>query len=1001
MAVLDRMSLCALLLAGPLSASAGESATDTTTPAAPVPVQANLRRAKRYFDGGRFAQAEAIYADLLKKGAIEDLHRVEGARFYWARCRLEQATSSEELKRAIQLFRKVAENRLHLDNPVYDKAARFSIGRAFLKAGQPTEAAAALRDVLEREPPPELEAETRWYCAKALQMQADGLQARTGPSGKPADSRRKVLLREAVGMLREITMAHPRSAHAEKAEVDLIRLYMDLRQHQKAIMRAGDFLKRPRATKANRARVLLFRAQCAYSQGELNAAVHFYGQLLEGEDLPPKVRLDALYELGWGLSRLAQTAGGEAFLRMLSRARRRMSQALRAMPETDSRRNSALYILAEVLVKLGEYREATERLEPLLQNAAWRGRAHYVAGQACRGRHDYNQALTHFKKAFAAVEQQRPSRFLVEVLRHLAELETERRAYGEALQYYRRMGTAARELRDYATLAASELGIAKSLIDLVGPQESQAEAEEAAAPAEDGDRRPPGIHHLDKAIAVLERLRKRYKDRVRADELAYEEGRADFYTALVLHWAALAKGERRDHRVDQVLQLHAQAAKHLEASRKANPRGHWAPWASFTLGRARAAEGAYLEREAARLHRAGRLAEAESRRHEARERLEWALAPFRDAIHTSDRDALLRARSRMRLGEVYFQLEAYAKAVEPFRAVANDPEMPERFRFPATRAWAEALDRLGRTDEGVRRLRPHIERDPASAILAGRLLEKLQRPREAYQSYRAAVPAADAAHQRNVAAEARYRASRLALRKAAQIVPASEEEAFRRTAEKGLRKLASDDPQTDWASQALLELGAHLLETGRWQEAVRLAEKTAAETGASGLFGNVIHQTAYLLKGRALLAGRRPSAAAEALEEAIDVPGRAAHQRALRAAATRELGNVARASGDPKKALDRYGDAFARYPDVASEADQARVATTEVHLELWQEAMNSARAQSDDALAQARRAQARQHLERAYRVLEGGQDRALMLETRRRLDQAVKQAEERRRTGGL
>jgi len=1012
--VLTRTEIASVILVACLAAGTSHAGQP------PVPshaeVQASLQLANRFFDGYRFVQAKAICDRLLEQSLI-DTETLETALYLQARCMLELAQGSgHELDQAIEKLAIVADNRLEFEKPIHDKNARFWIGRAYLKAGKPALAVQHFKRITDLGEKVELDAQSRWYLAQALQAQAAQIQARE-PQEEPAIARQRDQLRqEAITRLLEISFTYPNSPFYQDAELALIHLRMDLREYPEAAKRADDFLRHEGISPRHYAETLLCRAQCAYWTGELLAAIQFYEKLLQADGLTPAVQLDALHGLGWSLSRVARTAGREQSVQYYTRARRRLERAYQCMPEPDSRRPTTLHTLCEVLVELGLHKEALEQLDPLLADPGWKDRAHYLAGLACRGLQQYAEAVDHFEQALHLVRPRGTSDLLMEILHHLAELESERGMYAAALYYCREVGQHARALRDHAAVAESELGVARAMIGLGQPDplrhrlaaQSLLQALLRILPS--GATSPPpgladeevrfrlaclqqwsaaGPRNYERALDALTLLRQRYQDRVRADELAFEEGQALFLQAEYAGRSHLAEGALTEKQIQAVFHTYEAAAEHMQDSLHANPRGHWAPKASCTLGRIFAAKGRF----AFQVARMFDPQEGRPYRDEGKKMLEWALPPFRDAIKTAGPDTRLRLQSHHELGRTYYDLEEFAQAEQEFETLVGDPDLDEVSRIAATRDWADALDRLGRSDEAVLRLGPDIGKDLASTILAGIFLEKLQRPQDAYRTYRSGLSAEAATEpdEQARAAEVQYRAYALALSQAQGIVAPGEVTALQATAVENLQQLIRNHPDTPWAATALLSLGDYLLNRPEgWRQALQTARD--ALTNSTDRNRPAVLQAGHILAGRALLSGGQSEAAAEAFDKALQIDLPTETGRSRHATAMRERGNAARALRRYNDALDYYGRVFVSFHQITAEADLARIASAEIYLQLSRQAQAQARQTTNTDLAQQHRTDAAAYLERAFDTLVQGHDRQAMLDCRQRLERAIKES---------
>ncbi len=1020
---------CLVMFLLPEGGAAGESAAGKSG-ISPAEIHNRIEEVKRYFSAYRFDQARRLCRKMLERGIVDDsLH--EEVLFWEARAAFELAGHDrKKLQAAIEIFRKISENLLLNEHQHRDKDALFWIGRAYLRAGNPKAASAVFSRLSGLGSQAGLDADYRWYWARALRMQADGLSSE-GKSAQQVIQERKKLWLSAKQKLLQIALVYENSSHYQDAEIALIQLDMQLGEYRDAEIRAGDLLQKHGLAGKTRRNAMLYRARCAYLVGDFDRAVRFYGSFLAEDGLGRQMRLEGLYELGRCLYQVARGAGGLQARDYLVRARRRLQQALQLMGSDNARRLPGIHVYCQILVELGENKAAIDLMGPILNDAAWADQAHYLAGRACRGLGRLDSAIRYFSACLARTRMLGPTEFVMDVLRNLAELEEKRKDFASAFLYYRQTGMVARVLRNQAVMAAADMGLARSLVGL--GRRNRSEGDIAAAPMAaaclrlliaGGTREidpfsaldefdfqvrrmrlqaDKGIRIYDSALAILEKLQQRYQDRVRQDELAFEQGMALFLKAETMARAALSGGRLDMGGLTRIVKLYEQAAERMAVAGQVNPRGSWAPGSNFQLGRIHASRGRFSFKVAEILELTGRRTEAGNYREEGKKVLGWARSPFRLAIKTAGADVDLRTAARMDLGQTYFELEEFSKAAREFQLLADDPEIHESTRAAATRMWARALDRLGMTDEAITRLRPDVGRYLASAILEGQLLEKQGHPRDAYNSYRAvfranraSVPANDTP---GLAAEAAFRAWSLALAQAEAIAGSDgDAEAVRNTAVRELEKTAAEHLASEWSARALFTLGDYLLgrEQG-WRRVRKIARKYAAlalarleqakavsndeKRDLAGLL-----QAMYLLEGKALLAGNQSRAAALVLERADMGDGKSPEQRTRTALALMELGNAAMLQKDENAAIRFYADVFARFDDVVAVADSARITLAKIYARRAREAFAAAAANKDPKAARPVLETAQTWLRRAREVLEHGHDRGRMLQEQRKLE---------------
>ncbi len=940
-----------------------------------------LEVAGRYFAAGRYAESARRYRNLLQhpdfqalaplppldpatipQSVVEErlayaarrLQRQrnrEEAHFFYARSLMELGEDRPEAyDTALNEFRFLAQNRRGLLQPQYMLESRLWLGRTYLRMGRPAEAAEALRRLLDLSPPMHLD-------ARASQLYASALldQVRSFPEERGTGARDRILKR-ALEELNRIRIYYPNHPERQAVEVRLIELHLELRDYLKAAELADAFLRSERTPAALREEARLYRARAAYALGEVERAAEMYAEVLSAAPPGDPRRAEAEYGLGWSYAQLATSAGPTERPRLLAQAEGSLRRALDDLPAEHPQAPLVRYALSEVLVRLGEWEAALRVVAPLTHEPGIRLRAHALAGEANRGAGNPEEALRHYEQVLRHGDANLPLGFLLENRFAAAAIHEARGRPGLALDLYLKAGSEARRLRNWPLAARADLGAARTLTDLG----RMAEASEslmpetlaaalgpllAAPPPEDAreavlrledhlrgfvHRAGAGPDNFARALRILELLRRRHSDRVRGDELDYEEGRAYFLQARARANELLPHAVLDPDRLRPAFDLYARAASIMERGARTNPQSTFAPRVSFVLGRIQQERGRLLMRLAGELRERDELGEARLYEEQARILLAESAQTFVGAIQSPEITIPLRLEAQETLAGVYRELEEYARAAEEFRILAEDPSADAARRIRARRLWARSLSDIGRTDEAVRRLQPFVSEDPATALLAGRLYESLARLEEARAAYEGGIAACRRSGDNcgaELPADLAFRLHRLGLERTAALYGDQQVEARRAEAASALRRLAQTWPETSWASRALEAVGAYLLETGNWQQARRVAQ--SGQEAAAGSPPRVWRMG--LLEARALVAGGRLETAGTILREIETAASQDPETRAIAAAAIREQGTIAGLEGKPDEALLLYARVFAEYPSAREEADRARIAAADLY----------------------------------------------------------------------
>ncbi|MCX7934311.1 MAG: hypothetical protein N3A66_03525, partial [Planctomycetota bacterium] len=679
--------------------------------------------------------------------------------------------------------------------------------------------------------------------------------------------------------------------------------------------------------------------------------------------------------LGWCYGHLRRWASAEQRQRFLRLGRAALADALAALPADDERRGSLAYLLAEIALEESEPAEAERLARSLLGEPAWRFQAAYLRSQALRQQGKpaaaaaQLQALLRWPPATASDNQMRQ-----QALRSLGEIALAAEDNAAAYLWYKRAAAEARLWRDEAAIADADLGAAKALIALAqgaavkSPPAAKLISAHLVLALGCADAvemlnfrmeawqraRAAGPADLDAALALLERLTKRYAAHIRHDEIAYWRGQALLSQAD----AARAAGRREE----EVVGRYKNAAEAFAPAAYGNPLSPWALAAGLLMAEAQQRQARYLFDLADKWQQQNAQTEAQIRIAAGKQALAAALQTLGQCLKLPG-TAAQQARARQLRGEVYFDLEEFDKAAEEFEGLARQSDLGLAWQCQAARQWSAALARQGKKEEAVQTLLPYIRESAQAAIQAGLLWEALERWPKAYEAYQSSLLVKADEMTR---AEGRYRLAALTLQHAEELQP-QESAAMQRRALRDLEEIAAGHPRTPWAVEALLTAGEWYLARGA-REALRLAMKAANDYGDYP----ALKQAAKFLEGAALLGQEKPREALPAFQEAEAVAANHNRSRELRAKAIRGQGDALLRLGERQAAMRHYGRALADYAEVDEVADQCRVALAKCLAEEGKTA-------------------------EAWRLLEAGKNRGLMQQTREEIQKSAPAAGENKR----
>lgn len=959
---------------------------------------------RRLFEGGGYEQVVAVTEALLQnpafapyppvrdtEGAGSDSvtalqrrtrqHEREWTWFQQARALYEWGRREDRrslVEQAARGFVLLAENRRGFDTPQFRPESRFWAGAAHEALQEWRGAIAQYAMVSAANPEPELDVEASLALARALQVQADRIMPE-GIDRSPREDPRppEELVREQEGMLRravdellKISTAYQMSERREEAELMLMQLYLRMKEYGELQRLTESFLSRVPYIHPDYARAAYYRAQAAYWQGDVAAAAVLYRDALDQETDNADVLVDLLYGYGQANARLAETAAPDQRLQYLQRAQNALRRALQRMPFNDARRVPTALRFAEVLIELGEYREALQEARRILDAAP--GSAGYFAGVAAEGLGDTARAVAYFQQVILDTRGEVEPERQLDAMEALARMQEEAGASAEALEYYRDAEALAVRLRSFTRVAAMRLGMARSLIGLGGGDPERTEAALGMSgeallrflhAAMDGD---PGVversavevarrvrivegwqeageGNFTRAEALLRQLEGRLAARLRKDEIDLVRGLAFLAQAEQMRVSLPVTRERQPEEYAAVFALYAQAVSFFERALVVNPRGMLSGRSSYELGRTHYRAGTLSAALAARLRDQDLGADAVVLQQEADKAFRDALRPLRHAVVNLPEGSVYRVSARTLLGDTHFALGAYEEGLVEYRALAEDPTLPREAHLEAIRRWAQAWMEIGNKEQAVELLAGYADQDLRAGILSARFLLELEQPRRAYETVLASLQAATDAEEerpRVERAEALMLANDIILRYVERMFRDPDAQAgLRREARIALGNVILDYPETVWAAQAASAMGASLRGAGQWrearQEAARLRGRIEAQDAADTV---EVLQALDIQEARALLGEAEATAEAGLYEEVLRLLARAEMRptrtdagQALRAAAVRVQGKVYEAMGDEARALRMYQRVFSLYHLVREEADSARLAAAAVY----------------------------------------------------------------------
>ena len=916
----------------------------------------------------------------------------EMLRFYHARALFEEyklTTEMDLLYQAIDEFLLLGSNAYGFQRQQYQAQSYYWVANGYMLLEDYVSAISNYREVAKYNPSQEIDIKTSLELADALTAQAEivGDDSDDQPGRSPQDlppnpaevlKTREELLREAERELSKITTTNSMGDYLTGVELRLIELRYKLHEYEDAFRLADIFLSRATPGSQEYALAAYYRAMSVYAQGDVNQSVQLFKEALEEND-DFKYKSKLFYGYGWTNAQLARTAGPEQRLVFLTRAQTALQAAIELMPFS-AQREKAILELTDVLIKSKEFELAADIVKQVINVPDKRIQANFYAGLATKKMDDIDAASRYFHTVLELSEAYVNKKYVLETLNELADLESIRGSYAEALEYYTQARDEAAKQLQYDIVAIASLGMAtaeaelgyydegkredaaRRLLDSVidmsiavrksEPADIKTAAQVVAfrAQALDEWSKANGLN-LDQALQTLDSLQGRLLPRLRKDELEYVYGRIYYLKAQNIKREIKIDFKTQLSEFDDVFDNYIKAEDIVLKALEANPRGDLSAQTRYLLGLIYHSYAA-LKLELADLQKSrGMGAVAPPLEKEGVEAFRKAIAPLNLAVNASEDNPALRIAARELLGKTYLAIGKYSgsiskefsqfeKGLDEFRILANEPAISQKQKLEAIINMAVAYSENNRKQQAYETLKPYITRSIEAAIFAGKMMIALKQPRIAFATLEKGIAAAqDERHPDNSGiAEAMFMAYSLGLQRANDIaVDSSEIEKYKKLSADGLFELGQKYPGTVWASRALLELGQWLLEQGEWQFAL---EKAVA--GINKLKGDLkaieTVQAMYILKGKALMEGGKKEKldalykdALRAFAQAERANTRSKLGRQQRAQAIYEQGEALLALNRVDDALRYFGRVFSLFHNQFEEADKARYAAAKIH----------------------------------------------------------------------
>ncbi len=973
-------------------------------------------RAERFYQGGRFGEARAIYMALMnnpnfrplvpyhtlnadqrnlipqeeyQQKRIDRQNDRERAMYGQARCRAMRAKQSgdrAEMTETIQDYQKLSQNIPRYEDPQYTRQALYGIAEVQVMLGEKDQAIETLSQILDQNPAGKLDWDTSRFLSELLVEKAMSLEAESASQEESISTQKNQLFEQAAIHLGRITENYPDMPDRQQAELQLIELRMAMGHYRDAYHLIETFRERQRENSPFNARAEMFRAQCLYFFGDIDKAAETLEKILEEEKTDPKTQIELWYSLGWCTARLAGIVGVEKRQHYLNRSKTAFRRALQQMAMNNPRRKPAIRQLGQVLLELEDYAGALAQFKQILRDPRLHVQASFYAGMASKGMQQWDEAQTYFENALRGAEEREQQQFSLQAMQELAGLQMRQGHWGEAFLYAKQSVDEAAKILDYTTLAEAQLQQVRALSGLgqKQPQEQyrcgQQTLDAFATLLLCGRKPEPrtigasigafdfqlqalsayehaSVKNYDDALNRIAVLRKRLGSRLRKDHLDFEEARTLFFRADAMRAQATIEPKSAEETYKAIAAEYKKSASAARQAAQANPHGALSADINLFLGDIGFTHGKFAYEVAQILTDSGQSDAAAQLKEDAKQTLEATLPAYEFVIFSDEATVEERINARTRQGETYFQLEEYDKSLLSFRTLADDTSLDRAQRIHATIRWAKALAILGKSEQAIQKLQPYIAFDIDAALLAATLYEKLGFFHHARDTYLTGLTLESPDSARLARAECAYRAYRLGLVKPVEVAQNSDPDIMFETSAEALSQFARDYADTHFASLALMDLGNSLLKKGEWKAALKIADSRIPE------IHNHVEtlQALYILKGRALLKGGQAKEALAAFGMAERMNTDTPDGRRQRAVAIREQGNAWAALKNYDQALLYYGRVFAIFNREEEESDTARIAAAEIY------------ARQGD-------------MERARSVLNNGHDKPLMRSTSAQLD---------------
>ncbi|MDR1521039.1 MAG: tetratricopeptide repeat protein [Planctomycetota bacterium] len=934
----------------------------------------------RLIEGGVFERAGEIAASILDApgaAASDDpnrgewLRRREMARFALDRSLLGLAVSREDFQAAAVALGQLADNRYRLADPAYDIQAAYWAARANEAIGEYREAVRLYTRVGGVSLPLGLEGDAAQRTSRCLRRLADELPY---PGGLADRQLRDRLLNQAISELDRARLAFPMGDRRREIELDMVALRLSRREPQfvrDAASAADALIAGDAARDRFRARAVFYRGQAASMLGNPQEAAAWFRRVLGEENPDDEDRRNAGLGLALSLMELSESAGADAKRDFLAQAEAALDQVL-AGADGISGWDGARVVKAHVLLSLEQPTAALETLAPILKGGRVRHSAWMAAGLAELARGRPAEAVRHFYPV------SRPSNPDVNLRRSASQKAAgaarARRDFGFALAMNHRASRMIRRELLFSTLLVSEFQAMETILDLGrmdGPlslsgnidllmidtddaltQIGQRRAEGAGNLAEAlgrllaGGGNPDsaydlataaeaawnwsgdGAEKLKLAIGMAARLRQRQPSGIADSVLSSRLGEAHNALALAKVERLLAGVQPDIAGIENALADFAAASAAFQA---AYSGGRAIP-DSLDQGMVGMESGGFLTRLADRWNRGIWLAESLRWRDEARRRVEASLIPFNHALAASPPSSLAARRAKWSRGRALEFLGDWRGAGADYLALMNNSELPRAVRINAARRWAVCMGELGDGRQALARLAVFADNDAEAALLAGKLAEASDNPREACRRYFfAADPASPSLPPATPgrAGEAAYRAAKLIFANPSEADPLTDPAVLVASARELLEKSVAADLGGPWAISILELLGDSWMSSpdpNGWLFAHRLAAAARERPDASP----ELDRAMCLVAARAMAAGGRFEEALQELDRARELLDReAAPQPRDAARIALETARVYRKQGRYGDAVRAFANVFASYPGEEAEADAARLEAAE------------------------------------------------------------------------